>query len=103
MMTGNHEKEVIMKSIQAGCNDFIIKPFDFSVLQKKIDILLSPKKDKEFPPEQKNGEEHAVLDIQVKKPKSEDGSVKQDNENSPPSQENDNKNVKNGNGTPGGT
>ena len=40
MMTDSHDKNEIMKSIEAGCNDFILKPFQFNVLLKKVEKLL---------------------------------------------------------------
>lgn len=40
MMTGSHDKNQIMKSIEAGCNDFILKPFQFDVLLKKVEKLI---------------------------------------------------------------
>tara|TARA_B100000959_G_C14965877_1_gene617721 strand:+ start:1428 stop:1853 length:426 start_codon:yes stop_codon:yes gene_type:complete len=40
LMTASHDKNQVMKSIEAGCNDFILKPFQFDVLFKKVETLL---------------------------------------------------------------
>jgi|TARA_Y100000031_G_C8059217_1_gene309813 DNA-binding response OmpR family regulator len=53
MMTAYHDKDQIVKSIEAGCNDFILKPFQFDVLFEKVEKLLeayykpTPKKEKD--------------------------------------------------------
>ena len=40
LMTASHDKNQIIKSIEDGCNDFILKPFQFDVLLKKVEKLL---------------------------------------------------------------
>ena len=35
LMTAFYDKNQIIKSIEDGCNDFILKPFQFYVLLKK--------------------------------------------------------------------
>ena len=39
-MTAFYDKNQIIKSIEDGCNDFILKPFRFDVLLKKVEKLL---------------------------------------------------------------
>jgi len=52
MMTAFKDKNQIMRSIEAGCNDFILKPFQFDVLLEKAERLIetynqgTPKKEK---------------------------------------------------------
>jgi len=36
MVTARSDKDTIMTSIQAGCNDYVIKPFDKTVVAKKL-------------------------------------------------------------------
>ena len=40
LMTASLDKNQIMKSIEAGCNDFILKPFRLDVLLKKVEKLI---------------------------------------------------------------
>lgn len=36
MVTSSRNKERIMASIQSGCNDYIVKPFDIDIIRKKL-------------------------------------------------------------------
>jgi DNA-binding response OmpR family regulator len=36
MVTGESEKEQVIKAIQAGINDYLIKPFDAETLREKL-------------------------------------------------------------------
>lgn len=40
MLTGNHDKNIVRASMQAGANDFIVKPFQRKVLLTKMTTLL---------------------------------------------------------------
>lgn len=40
MMSAYLDKNQVMKSMEAGCNDFILKPFQLDVLLKKAEKLL---------------------------------------------------------------
>lgn len=40
MMTGYNDKNQIMRSIDAGCNDFILKPFQYETLFDKVEKLV---------------------------------------------------------------
>lgn len=39
MLTSHSEKEIVVKSIQAGCNDYIVKPFDRALIEGKLKKL----------------------------------------------------------------
>lgn len=36
MVTARSDKDTIMTSIQAGCNDYVVKPFDKTIVAKKL-------------------------------------------------------------------
>jgi len=36
MVTARSDKDTIMNSIQAGCNDYVVKPFDKTIVAKKL-------------------------------------------------------------------
>lgn len=36
MVTARSDKDTIMTSIQAGCNDYVVKPFDKMIVAKKL-------------------------------------------------------------------
>ena len=36
MVTARSDKDTIMTSIQAGCNDYVVKPFDKTISAKKL-------------------------------------------------------------------
>ncbi len=40
LMIASHDKNQIIKPIEDGCNDFILKPFQFDELLKKAEKLL---------------------------------------------------------------
>lgn len=40
-LTANAQKKDVQKGIEAGCNDYIVKPFKMDDLRKKIAALLS--------------------------------------------------------------
>ncbi len=39
MVTARSDKDTIMTSIQAGCNDYVVKPFDKTIVAKKLTQL----------------------------------------------------------------
>ena len=39
MVTARSDKDTIMTSIQAGCNDYVVKPFDKTIVAKKLTKL----------------------------------------------------------------
>jgi len=39
MVTARSDKDTIMTSIQAGCNDYVVKPFDKTIVAKKLSKL----------------------------------------------------------------
>lgn len=39
MVTARSDKDTIMTSIQAGCNDYVVKPFDKAIVAKKLTKL----------------------------------------------------------------
>jgi two-component system chemotaxis response regulator CheY len=39
MVTARSDKDTIMTSIQAGCNDYVVKPFDKAIVAKKLSKL----------------------------------------------------------------
>ena len=39
MVTSHSDKDTIITSIQAGCNDYIVKPFERKILIKKLEKL----------------------------------------------------------------
>lgn len=36
MVTARSDKDTIMTSVQAGCNDYVVKPFDKTIVAKKL-------------------------------------------------------------------
>jgi len=42
MVTTVAEKEEILKAMQAGVSNYVVKPFDAATLKKKIDQILGP-------------------------------------------------------------
>jgi two-component system chemotaxis response regulator CheY len=36
MVTARTDKDTLMTSIQAGCNDYVVKPFDKAIVAKKL-------------------------------------------------------------------
>jgi two-component system chemotaxis response regulator CheY len=36
MVTARTDKDTLMTSIQAGCNDYVVKPFDKATVAKKL-------------------------------------------------------------------
>lgn len=40
MLTGNHDKQLVRRCLEAGANDFIIKPYQRAVLVKKLTEVL---------------------------------------------------------------
>lgn len=36
MVTARNDKDTIVSSIQAGCNDYVVKPFDKTIVAKKL-------------------------------------------------------------------
>jgi FixJ family two-component response regulator len=36
MITGNSEKDVVVESVKAGASDFVVKPFEKTVLLTKV-------------------------------------------------------------------
>jgi len=39
MVTARSDKDTLMTSIQAGCNDYVVKPFDKAIVAKKLTKL----------------------------------------------------------------
>lgn len=39
MVTALSDKDTIMTSIQAGCNEYVVKPFDKAIVAKKLTKL----------------------------------------------------------------
>jgi two-component system chemotaxis response regulator CheY len=39
MVTARSDKDTLMTSIQAGCNDYVVKPFDKALVAKKLTKL----------------------------------------------------------------
>lgn len=44
MVTGNAEQQVIIQAVQAGVNNFVVKPFSSAQLQEKIAAIFMKKK-----------------------------------------------------------
>jgi HD-like signal output (HDOD) protein/CheY-like chemotaxis protein len=47
MVTSAADKDLIIACVQSGCNDFIVKPFNLDVIQKKLDKIGISKTDTE--------------------------------------------------------
>lgn len=42
MSTGNKEREKVKVAIQAGVNNYVVKPFNVATLKKKIEAVVGP-------------------------------------------------------------
>ena len=42
MSTGNKEREKVKTAIQAGVNNYIVKPFNVATLKKKMEAVIGP-------------------------------------------------------------
>ena len=45
MVTAENEKNMVVKAIEEGVNDFVVKPFTADVLQEKIEKVLAAQKE----------------------------------------------------------
>ena len=61
MMNDSPDRSLIMKSIDAGCDDFILKPFKFSALLDKVNNLVEFFDDQEIVESQKGIDEVEII------------------------------------------
>ena len=70
MMTASPDRKQIVRAIDAGCDDFIVKPFKFDVLFDKVKELVEfqrKKKKEEESPDEQAAEKEAEIIIYSKK------------------------------------